>query len=399
MKRYSLVFAVVGLILILGSLASANFPSLRPPDTTVTMYLKQGWYENSLVWFFCTDTDDINFASILQYPYRLQTLAPPLRSAYDTSLRPTSSTKMFINVSVQQGPIFNAVPTQTAYSGIWSVVFIKFLQGQERVVTNLQPFNAVTNPSGFPILSGVNKQADLLTAYGTSQTGVVVDCPIAAVGPLDGGPWLRNNTNPAVLYRLPQVIAFNNYYKTIQLPAWYVYCQERFPGTPPASFYIDRCTVIVPDVANPILAARLQANLAPGLNLIDRGNVQNFYFIDGRLFGVTPPIPFIAGGPTGVLADVNQFPIIQWAPNGMGASNTNTAYTPVMNFAVIEGGPNFPFTATNKQLVFVNNAPYLEQDLLPGGVYMGLRDETINAPVLDTFRIQRPGGGCPDCPP
>lgn len=388
MKRYSLVFAVLGLILMLGTVASANFPSLRPPDTTVTMYLKQGFYQGAQVWFFCTDANDINFASTIQYPYRILTLASPLTSAY--GIAPT----MYINVSAQQGPVFTAVPTQATYSGIWSVVFIKFKPGQARLVTNTNPWNAITNPTGLPTVA----QADLLTTYGTSRSPVVVDCPIAAVGPLNSGPWIRDNSDPTVQYRLPQVIAFNTYYKTIQLPAWYVYCQERLPGTPPASFYIDRCTVIVPDAASPIEAARLQANLAPGLSLIDSLNTQNFYFIDGRIFGDTPPTPYISGGPTGILAAANQYPVIQWAPNGIGAANTNRAYTPVMNFDILEGGPNFP-VFPNQAVVFANNAPYIESELIPGGVYINTPDLRFNVPVLESFRIQRPGGGCPDCPP
>jgi hypothetical protein len=393
MKRYSLVFAVFALLLMAGSIASANFPSLTPPDTTVSVVLKQGFYQDSLVWFFTTDTNDINFASTYVFPFTVPTLAQPLTSAYDPTLD-TTGRKMFINVSLMQGPVFTAVPTQTKYSGIWSVVFIKFKPGQARTVTNTNPWNAVTNPSGFPTPA----QADLLRTYGTSRSGVVVDSPIAAVGPLDSGVWPRNNSNPTVLYRLPQVMAFNLRQKLITLPAWFVYSKERFPGTPPASFYIDKCTVIVPDVANPILAARLKANLAPALNLIDPANVQNFYFIDGRIFGATPPIPFIAGGPVGILADVNQWPVIQWSPDGMGINNRNAAYTPVMNFDILEGGPNFPFSSSNRRVSFANNAPYIELILLPGGIYINTPDERINAPVLGATRIRPPIGGCPDCP-
>lgn len=397
MKRYSLVFAVSALLLILGSIASANFPTL-PPDTSVTVYMKQGYYQDALVWFFCTDTNDINFASTIQFPYRPPTLSYPLASVYDPTLDTTGS-KMFMNVSVQQGPVFTAVPTQALYSGIWTVVFVKFLPGKQRVFTNTNPFNAITNPKGFPILTGVNKQADLLPFYGTSQAGVVADCPIAAVGPLDNGIWPRNNSNPTTLYRLPQVITFNKYYKSINLPAWYTWCQERFPGNPPASFYIDKCTVIVPDVANPILAARIGANLAPALDTIDVANLQDFLLIDGRIFGATPPTPFVLGGPLGVLMAVDQFPVLEWAPNGIGVSNRNTGYTPVMDIDILEGGPNFPFIPPNgvdKRIAFANNWDYA-QHLLGIGVYVEVEDEVINAPVMGFFRITRPSGGCQDC--
>lgn len=402
MKRYSLVFAVLGLLLLLGSIACANFPSLNPSDTTVTVYLKQGYYDDALVWFFCTDTDDINFASDFTFPYRIPTLATPLLSVYDPSLDPAVGSKMFINVSKQQGPIFNAVPTQAAYSGIWSVVFIRFLPGQARTVTNLSPYNAITNPNGFPdVIPGPNQQAELLTKYGSSSSSVVLDCPIAAVGPFDGGAWERDNSDPTTLYRLPQVITFNRYYKSITLPAWYAYCQERLPGDPPGpgtSYYIDKVTFIVPDVADPILADRLKANLAPALGLIDPLNVQVFYFVDGRVFGEIVPTPFIGGGPTGILAAMNQYPVIQWCPNGIGAYNGNRAYTPVMDFWILEAGPNFPYTPADRKLAFANNAPYIENVLLPGTIYLPLPDGRINAPVMGGYRILRQSGGCPDCP-
>ncbi len=294
MKRFSLVFAVLVLLFALGSIAAANFPSLTPPDTTITVALKQGFYENSQVWFFCTDSNDVNFASTYTYPYRMPTLSTPLTSAfvYDPG-DPTAGAKAFYNTGYQQGPVFTAVPTQAAYSGIWSVLFIKWLPGKARLVTNTDPYDAITNPRGFPVLTGIDKQADLSTTYGTSRSPVVIDAPIAAVGMLNDSVWPRDNSNPTVLYRLPQVIAYTQSLKRITLPAWYTYCQERLPDTNAyGSFFIDKVTVIIPDVEDPVLADRLKANLAPGLGDIDVDNSQDFFFIDGRIFGDTPPPPF-----------------------------------------------------------------------------------------------------------
>jgi len=396
MKRFSLVFAVFVLLLTLGSIASANFPSLNPPDTTVTVSLKQGFYQDAQVWFFCTDTNDVNFASTYTYPYTMPTLAVPLTSAFSFDpLNPTVGAKMFINTGVQQGPVFTAVPTQTDYSGIWSVIFIKWLSGKARLVTNTNPYNAVTNPHGFPVLTGVGKQADLSTTYGTSKSPVVVDCPIAAVGQLNDSTWQRDNSNPTVLYRLPQVIAYTPTLKRITLPAWYTYCQERLPDTTNViSFFIDKVTVIVPDVQDPILADRLKANLAPGLGDIDVLNSQDFLFPDGRIFGATPPPAFILGGPVGALVKPIQYPILEWCPNGVGVSNTNKAYTPVMDFIALEGGANFP---NNGGLPFANSWPYAI-DLESALVWVPVPDERINAPVMGFFRIVRPQAGCSDCP-
>lgn len=395
MKRFSLVFAVFAVLLTCAGVATANFPSLAPPDTTVTVALKQGFYQNAQVWFFCTDTNDVNFASTYTYPYRMPTLSVPLTSAFDYDpYDPTAGAKMFVNTGYQQGPVFTAVPTQAAYSGIWSVIFIKWLPGKARLVTNTDPYNAVTNPKGFPVLAGPGKQADLLTTYGTSKAPVVVDCPIAAVGPLNDSVWPRDNSNPTVLYRLPQVVSYTPSQKRITLPAWYTYCQERLPDSNAyGSFFVDKVTVIIPDVQDPILADRLKANLAPGLGDIDPNNSQDFFFIDGRMFG--EPNPFITGGPVGPLMKPIQYPILEWCPNGIGANNTNKGYVPIMDVLLLEGSVNFP---TNGGLPFANSWPFVTDVLLPGMIYLSVPDERINAPVMDFFRIVRPQAGCSDCP-
>lgn len=389
MKRYSLGLVLL-MVLALGTAAFANFPNLNPPDTTATFNVQQGFAPNgNIAWFFCTDTDDINFASTLQFPFRTPTLAAPLRSAYQTGLMPGSGRKMYFNVSMQQGPLFNAVPGSAPYAGVWSVVFIRFLPGQARLVCNTAPFNAVTNPQGFPITSGPNKQADLLSAYGTSQTGVVLDCPIVAIGTFPkSGPWFPGgnaNANPLTFYRLPQVIAFNAYFKTVTLPAWNVYCQEFI------SRYIDKCTIIIPDVENAKLAARLKANLAPGLGSIDEDNLQDFIFIDGRVFGDTPPPTFKNGGPVGPFMDVNQFPIIEQCPTGHGAQNQNRLYTPLMEVDLFElTNPPDPL---DLEICFVNNAPFADF-LEDAGFFTEVDDGNINAPVLDCFKIVPPSGAC-----
>ncbi len=90
----------------------------------------------------------------------------------------------------------------------------------------------------------------------------------------------------------------------------------------------------------------------------------------------------------------NQYPILEWSPNGVGVSNTNRVYTPVMDVELLEGGPSFP---TNGGLPFANSWPYvitLETAL----VYIPVPDMRINAPVMGFFRIVRPQAGCSDCP-
>lgn len=386
MKRYSLGLVLL-MVLMLGTAAFAKFPV---PDSTATFTVEQGFTrDGNTLWYFCTDTNDIGFASTMQ-AYRLLTLAAPLRSAYDPNLRPLGA-KMYINVSAQQGPLFTTLPYQADYSGVWSVIFIRFLPGQARRVCNLNPYDPNTNPYGFPIVAaGPTKQADLLSAYGTTRTGAVLDCPIVAVGAFPkSGPWFPGgtaNANPSNFYRLQQVIAYNACYKTVTLPAWYVYCQDFITR------YINRCTVIIPDAQTRLGVRLLNANFAPGLGNIDQANVQDFYFPDGRVFGDVPPAAFINGGPVGILADVNQYPIIEHCPNGHGVQNQNRNYTPLMQLLILEH--TNPMDVYNKQLCFVNNAQYA-QFLVGAGILTQVNGAgRLNVPVLDCVKILPPGGAC-----
>jgi hypothetical protein len=266
-------------------------------------------------------------------------------------------------------------------------VFIKWLPGQARQVCNLDPYDPVNNRYGFPITTpGPGQQATLSSSYGTVRTGTVVDCPIVAVGRFPvTGPWYGTgiNSNPTVLYRLPQVVAYNAYYKTVTLPAYYVYCQEEI------SKYIDRCTLIIPDASNPIVAARLKANYAPGLNGLDLANAQDFYFISGKFGGNAVPPPWILNGPLGQFRTPNQYPIISECPTGLGAQNQNREYTPFMLFRELITGPNYP----DDVICFVNNAEFAEM-MISAGVFIPLNGGRINAPVLDCVRILPPSGQC-----
>ncbi len=383
MKRYSLGLVLLVLTLALGTAAFAVFPV---PDSTATFTVQQGFGPNGqIVWFFCTDTNSIGYASTMQYPFKTPTLAPPLLSAYNEGLQPTNGRKMYINVCMQQGPVFNRLPGDNNYGGVWSVIFIKFLPGKCRRVCNLDPFDAVTNPFGFPITAGPNKQADLLSSYGTIQTGTVLDCPIVAVGTFPtSGPWFHgpgSNSNPSVFYRLEQVIAYNAYYKTVTLPAWYVFCQDFITK------YINRCTLIIPDASTLKLANRLKANYAPGLNNIDSDNFQKFFFIDGRVLGDTPPPAFVDGGPVGILKAVNQLPIIEECPTGPGAQNINRCYVPLMKFRILE------YTYPPENICFVSSAEQAKC-LLYHDVFTDIDGGRINAPVLDCVRIAPPTGQC-----
>lgn len=352
MKRYSLVLVMVALLLIMASSCFALFPSLYPPCSTATFVLQQGWYNGQLVWFICTDTNDINFATILNYPYKQMTLVKKLSSATSNGGF-NGANAVFINTGYQQGPVFSTAPGGPNYSGIWEVNFVVWPAG-------------VTPRAVYSVADIGVSGATVVSYYGTTQTQpAILDCPIIVIGPL-GSP----------TYKLAQVMALNYKTKQVTLPAWYVYCQEQ------TTRYIDKATLIVPDVADPNLAYQLKANYAPGLASVPQSDTENFYYF----LGVKPS---------------NQFPVIQACPNGIGTRNTNTIYCPVMNYVTLTR--NVPY------LVFVNNSRYIESILVPYTVFTpsvplsAIVDQPvpgacihINAPVISSYRIQPATGGCPD---
>jgi len=365
MKRYSSVLATLVLLLIMVGVASAQImppptaPICPKPDTTASFYLQQGVYNKLPVWYFCTDTTDINFASTIQQPYRQLTLAPRLISAGGPLTLPPVATDgaafLYINTGYQQGPIFSTIPGMATYSGIWEVAFV------------------IWNPGSYP--KALCSEADVLAAvaagkahlsltYGTSFKKVILDCPIMVVGQLSNP--LPTYPNPNTPYVSPQIL--NIYtgpgYRTVMIPAYSVYCQELIAK------YIDRCRVIIPDVSNPILATKLRANYAPFLTAIDPPNRQFF--------------SCVTGGPTGNLKAPSQLPVICQCPTGFGTNQLNLYYTPVMNLIYLNPGPNFP-SFPNMQLCLVTSCNAV-QTAITKGIYTATDIAVINAPVLDCQR-------------
>jgi len=279
------------------------------PNTNKSSYdqyeifgMNQGWANDDLVWYICTDSSDVRTACTKYFSSTIYwwsiTYAPRLKQAL-----PDVAT-VYVVTNVSQGPVFSALPGDPTYSGLWKVVYITFKPGFARPVTNALPAD-VANPQGIPPLS----EADY-TPVDPNDATIVVKCPIVATGTL-GGPW---QSSPG-RYRIPQGKVEPDYaaLKTIWLPFWYVYCTDPITKRPSVR------RIIVPDVYDPPalpdadkLALKLGANDAPGLALIPLAAVQQFYWLQG-------PQP------------VNQLPILEACPSDpfYPCRNVNTAYSPV----------------------------------------------------------------------
>lgn len=289
---------------------------LKFPNTNRSSYgqyevfgMNQGWANDDLVWYVCTDSSDIRTSCTKYFLSTIYwwsiTYAPRLSEAL-----PNVAT-VYVVKNVSQGPVFSALPGDPTYSGLWKVVYITFKQGFARPVTNALPAG-MGNPQGLPPIS----EADYSPADPNDAT-IVIKCPIVATGQL-GGPWVSSPGR----YRIPQGKVEPNYaaLKVIWLPFWYVYCQDPITKRPGVR------RIIVPDAYDPPalpdadkLVPKLGANDSPGLALIPLAAVQRLYWLQG-------PQP------------VNQYPILQACPSDpfFPCKNSNMDYSPVEQVTVLD---------------------------------------------------------------
>ena len=330
MKRYSVYLVLIAVLL--GALVASPSLAVFPiPDTQLTFTMQQGWFDDIVTWFICTDTNDIDFAKTTPFP----TLAPLLSSS---TFPAGGASGMFIvtNPDTSQGPVFDTRPGLASYSGIWLVALVTWQPGFTKVPLTSQPQIVALLVGGE--VTVVN-------------TAIRLDCPILALGPL-GGPWLAKPYPP--FYRIPQGITHNPRTKSITLPAWDVFCQD------PISRRVSVELVIIPDVEDAALAAQLGANLAPGLVGFPFADTQRFWWMDPAL-GPTP---------------WNQLPVVEYCPNGIGVWNTNFNYSPVQRYTVLDRNPPIPPWAV------INNPPFIQM-LIGAGLLVVIDEATrINAPVI-----------------
>ncbi|MHB9036502.1 MAG: DUF7482 domain-containing protein [Armatimonadota bacterium] len=325
MSRYNLsILLIAMLILVCASTCLAVFPV---PDGYQSVQMHRGWYNSNAAWYIMTDTSDLNFSIKNNL-----TLATKLESLIGAG---ASFVYLFTNST--QDPVFLRAPGDANYSGIWVVNFVTWLPGQFRFMTNTDPYNAVTNPTGFPTVA----QATVVLS------DIVVDAPILATGQLDG-PWASTPGR----YRIKQGKALSNYAytKQVKLPFWLAYAQNDLTKD------ISLKRVLITDSGALDVATLLGANYAPQLNIADLANTQNFWPVNSP----KPP---------------SQYPVISDAPTWFNYKNTDQGYSPVQIYQIVAKS-GIPFGT------IVNNADYLLYLLGTGGLVPVGPSRIINAPVV-----------------
>ena len=358
MKRYLLLLSVLTILALAMEPALAVFPK---PDAvpkyngTKTFKLNQGWFDDTVTWFIYTDTNNIRWASTpyLAISPKLLTLCPKLTSALEEwpySDPDLAAREMIVVLNYNQGPVFSTRPTTPGadppdypdYSGLWQITYITWLPtATKRPITNTDDAS-VGNPTGVPDATEVTEV----------ESGIVVNCPIMAIGAL-GGPWY-----PAPLgrYRIKQAKSYSAYGKTITLPYYLVYADN------PITWRVSLVAVIITDSSDATQAALLGANEAPGLLHMPPDDTQAFWYQND------PKPPF-------------QYPVIEDAPTAFSWRNTNYGYSPIMDYIVLDRDYTPPDDMA--RWTIVTNDRYL-QLLITGGrldIVSGPR-VVINAPVV-----------------
>lgn len=312
MKRCSLLVLTFALILCATS-AFAIFPGQygQIGDGTVNIQLYHGWAQGAAAWYHCFSTNNIRLAQMENL-----TLAPLLSSG----VLPFSPNMFVFTNSNNQGPVFAGSPLNGVYSSTWQVFYVTWNPGVAPwIVTDaLAPAGA---PPGLPL---AGPQATYSLALpGTTQTPVVVDCTIFAVGDLNN-PWKKPSSLAPPFYRIPQGTYVNTYTKRLTIPYWNVYCQD------PVTKKICVKQVVIPDAHPASLASLIGANLAPvllGFPTADRGlfNVINWAQDTNAALPGIQPLKVLA----------NQYPVMCACPTDCSWRNTNYAYSPVSQFALL----------------------------------------------------------------
>ncbi len=325
-------------------------------DSQVEFNMFQGWFNGSRAWYICTDSNDFRFAQTHNLTY-----TPRLSSAINSGI-PT----IYLVTNLNQGPVFTAQPGVAPYAGLWQVVYITWQPGViPRPICNANP-ESPTNPSGLPTTTeAFFSNVCNGTAIDPDGPWTIVDYPIIAIGPL-GGPWLPA---PPGTYRLPQVIDVEVRDKEVTLPTWFVYCQS------PITEGVFVRSVIIPDIADPTLAAEVRANVAPGLSLVPSTDVQKFWVID--------PNQIVAPGVCLPVAP-SQLPVAERCPDDINACNTYFAddalnYTPVMDFTLLD-------RITCPVSTVFNNPDIVESAVQSGGLDI-TSTSLINAPFVEPCDI------------
>lgn len=343
------------LALFIAGAALAIFPGNGPGltrlgDGTLQVKLQHGWFGGTDAWYSCFATNDIRTAQTQGL-----TLSPKLSSA-----APGGTSRMFVVINNNnQGPVFERSPVMGPYSGLWRVVYIKWLPG----VTPWIICNA-SAPAGSPPGLPTNAQA-IFSAHPAGLpidfTVTVVDCPIFALGPLSS-PWSKPaSLSPPYRYRIPQGLYVNTYRKLLTIPFWNAYCQD------PVTRAISVKKIIIPDAGVPFLAQLIGANYAPLLGSVDLANRSDMWVIawDQVLPG---------GGLLKVLA--NQYPVLEECPSDCSWRNTNFGYSPIFDMFILDRD----LSKISPEVLF-NNVQSVERGFACNA-FLSTPGIPVNAPVI-----------------
>lgn len=314
MKRSVVSFLVIAVLLLLISPCLAAFPK---PDYYQYYSMRLGWFDNQQAWFVSTTANSINlssstFWSQLWNPYFAYppVLSGRLSRALDTI--PEVARPLYLVTNTNQGPVFDTRPSNSDYSGKWQVFVVTWKPGAQRTITNSQPASPI-NPNGLPPPSDAN----------IVETGIVVDLPIVALGPL-GGPW---QPAPPGTYRIKQAIGYDptSPSKTILLPQYYVFAVNPYTGRQL------HAEVLITEADDQPTADLLGANYAPGLTNVPDVDTQALWVMNSP----RPP---------------SQLPILEEIPT-ITMPNTNQAYTPVMRLISLDRNIPASTVVNNPKLV------------------------------------------------
>ena len=320
MKYCRLLLLIAVIALLSATACLAVYPK---PDGCASLPFYQGYVGDNLAWYIRTDTSSFRLAQSEEMTY-----SPKLVSAWGVA----APVYIVQNPAITAKVIFSAQPGDPTYSGIWTVVYVKWTNLLARVVLKSQAQILAAQLAG-----------DLTIT--PSDPRIVVDYPIVALGQL-GAPPPQNGGDR---YIIPQVIEIDPARKKITLPTFDVNCSDG------VSKYHFIKKMIIPDVGDPALADLLGANLAPGLFAIDELNEQAFWVRRGP----KPP---------------SELPIVEFCPNQFGAFNREYAYSPVMRYVILHS--NIPPATT------VATKLFLQLLLGNGGLVVVQDNQRINAPIL-----------------
>lgn len=223
----------------------------------VVVKMNMGWYAGQQAWFITWDSNKLERCNMDLFRMVVPSPVPKLSSAIGGGAAP-----LYVVTNFNQGPVFSTRPDLDDYSGLWQVFYITWNKG-----VTPRPINSVDN------LPGEDEAA-------IQETDIVKNCPIMAIGPLNGCNW---TPAPEGTYRIKQGLWVDVKTKTIVLPSWATFTQDPITRT------IYQTEVLITDSNDPQIAELLECNLAPAMSQIDPADTQRLWIFDWMNPPFSPP--------------------------------------------------------------------------------------------------------------